>query len=177
MSKAVDGPITAQTEHPNLNRRRAMMLAAGAAATSVAGTIPASASSLMADEVETPIAKLYRERESLLTQSAPLYDVYEEAEETWFALRRSLGEDSAEAVSANDMMDEAHDAWSELDSEVTELDRRILTEPIAAESDIAIKASVIRSLEEHRGFNAFDNFRSEMRTFLDQLIRYRSATA
>jgi hypothetical protein len=41
MSKAEDGRITPETEHSNLNRRRAMMLAAGAAATSVAGTIPA----------------------------------------------------------------------------------------------------------------------------------------
>ena len=73
MSKAEDGRITPETEHPNLNRRSALMLAAGAAAVSAVPATAASAPSFSPEFLECK--RLWAGLEEEGTNS-PLYAEY-----------------------------------------------------------------------------------------------------
>ena len=159
MSKAKDGPTTPETEQTNLDRRKALgRLAALAAVAAVAAAVPAA--SVVAGDVETPVATLYRERQALLAKGARLHDLYQQAEAQQFALRTAAAESAS---------DDAEDAWSDVDDELDDLDRALLTTPIAAQGDIGLKARVAISLEDDRGWS-LKEFRPQMRVFCEQLV-------
>jgi hypothetical protein len=65
---------------------------------------------------------------------------------------------------------DGEEAWKEIDHELNDMDRAILSAPL---SDIGLKARIAVSLERDSGWNHWESFHPQMRVFCEQLVAWR----